>query len=244
MPLGNDEDFRMVGFGHVQRFGPQDRFGGPETAALERWTVPSGSSNVQSPVPPLTLPQLGSSTFSLPAINLPSFNIPSFNPMLPMTGTTTAATTFTVIDGAGPTTYTGIDTLEFTSAFTLTPVGLNQITVDYLGGGGGGGTTLYTGQITNAVQTAGLAKWSYTVDIYTTAGAYSTTVTAYNLLEIENTGTLAYGYAVTGGDRITGTSYYVRSVPLNTWVRMELTGAITGVSNYYFSAPNVLSGTC
>jgi hypothetical protein len=204
----------------------------------------SGSTNSSGSLPLMTLPGLSTGTFTLPTISIPSFTTPPINPFIPSAGTNTATTSITVIDGAGPTTYTGINTLEFTSAFTLTPVGLNQITVDYLGGGGGGGTTLYTGKITNAVQTAGLAYWTYTVDIYTTAGAYSSTVTAYNLLEISNTGTLAYGYAVTGGDRVTGTSYYIRSVPIDTWVRMELTGAITGSSNYYFSAPNVLSGTC
>jgi hypothetical protein len=208
-----------------------------------------GSTNSSGSLPLMTLPGLSTGTFTLPTISIPSFTIPPINPFIPSAGTNTATTSITVIDGGGPTTYTGIDTLEFTSAFTLTPVGTNQITIDYLGGGGGGGTTLKYGKITNAVQTAGYAFWTYTVDIYT-AGAVSSTVTAYNMLEFSNTATLAYGYAVTGGDRITGTSYYIRSVPLNTWIRMESNGDIPaltnypGGTNYIFHAPNVISGTC
>ena len=233
----------ISGFLQYQRFEGQGTMGGGSSAERETITSIGGSSKSSPSLPLMTMPNLSSGTFTLPTISIPSVQFPMINPFVPTTGTTTATTAITVIDGAGPTTYTGIDTLEFTSAFTLTPVGLNQITVDYTGGGGGGGTTLVYGQIATATQTAGLAYWTYTVNVYT-AGTVTSTVTAYNLLEINNTATTAYGYAVTGGDRISGTSYYVRSVPVGAWVRMESTGDITGVSTYYFSAPNIISGTC
>lgn len=233
----------ISGFMQREVFAGQGAVGGDGSAMRPQMTRISGTSNSSPVVPMMTLPSLNNGTFTLPTITIPSMTFPPINPFIPSAGTNTATTAITVIDGAGPTTYGGIDTLEFTSAFTLTPVGLNQMTIDYTGGGGGGGTTLLYAKITNAVQTAGLAYWTYTVDVYTT-GAVSSTQTAYNLLERENTGTVAYGYAVTGGDRITGTSYYVRSVPVGTWVRMELTADVTGTNTYFFSAPNIISGTC
>jgi type I restriction-modification system DNA methylase subunit len=103
------------------------------------------------------------------------------------------------------------------------------------------------GKITaSAIITATIARWSYTVTTYV-AGVAGASVTAYNLLEKENTATSAYGYTVTSGTlRIASTNYYVRPVPdtPNTWVRMELTNNVDGVSKYWFSAPNIISGTC
>ena len=72
-------------------------------------------------------------------------------------------------------------------------------------------------------------------------------VTAYNLLEYDNDATTAYGYTIVGSggyDQISGTSYYIRSVPVGTWVRMEYTDAIDGTFTYWFSAPNRIDGGC
>jgi hypothetical protein len=106
---------------------------------------------------------------------------------------------------------------------------------------------LVYGKVTaSSIITAGTARWSYTVTTYL-AGVAGASVTAYNLLEKENTTTSAYGYVVTSGTlRIASTNYYVRPVPdtPNTWVRMELTNNVDGVSKYWFSAPNIISGTC
>ena len=46
-------------------------------------------------------------------------------------------------------------------------------------------------------------------------------------------------------DRITSTNYYIKSVPVGAWVRMEQTSAIPSyVSTYWFEAPNRIDGAC
>lgn len=110
-------------------------------------------------------------------------------------------------------------------------------------GSGSGSSTIVYGKITNASQVTGVARWNYSVQPYL-VGVGITGVTAYNLWEKENTGNTAYGYAVTGGTQIIGTSYNIYSVPINTWVSMEFTNAITGSSAYWFGAPNPIYGGC
>ena len=249
MPIGDPEDFRMSGFMQVLRFGPQDVIGGEGSAALFHSTKPYGSTNGQFPVPPLTFPGLQNPTFTLPGITLP----PTLPPVLIQpTGTGGAgATTITVEDlatPAGP--FTGIDTLQFDGtgvAVTNPPSTPNVALVTITAGGGGGGsTTLEYGQVT-AVAKGTYAEWTYTVQRYLAGAVNGAPVTAYNLLEYDNDATTAYGYTIVGSggyDQISGTSYYIRSVPVGTWVRMEYTDAIDGTFTYWFSAPNRIDGGC
>lgn len=240
MSIGEANDFRTRGFGHVERYPPQDHFGGTGSAMTFKATTPFGSTNMQSAVSPLSLPALGNLNFSLPGITLPSV-IPPI--VIPAGGGGTAApTTITVVDvPGGGTSYPGIDTLAFDGSVSVsnTP-GSTTATVFVTGGGGGGTTSLIYGKITNAVKGTN-AIWTYTVQSY---GGVN--YTAYNLLEKENTATLAYGYSVTGagGDRISGTSYYIYPVPNNAWVAMEYTTGVTGSPSYWFSAPNRIAGSC
>ena len=242
MALGQDGDFRMTGFLQVMRFGPQDYIGGPGTAMPETWAHPNGSTNSQFPIPPLTFPSLGNPTFTLPGITLP----PSLPPVvIQPTGTGgTTTTTITVEDLVTPATFSGIDTIQFTgSGLVGVSVGAtpNIAVVEYQDTGGAGGGLLY-GQITSVgAKNATKAIWSYTVTL-----SGGSVVTAYNLLERANTGTVGYGYTVDAGtgDKITGTSYYIRSVPANTYVRLEQTSAVSGVLEYWFSAPNRIDGGC
>lgn len=249
MPIGDPEDFRMSGFMQVLRFGPQDVIGGEGSAALFHSTKPYGSTNGQFPVPPLTFPGLQNPTFTLPGITLP----PTLPPVLIQpTGTGGAgATTITVEDlatPAGP--FTGIDTLQFdgTGVAVTNPPGSPNVALVTItaGGGGGGSTTLVYGQVT-AVAKGTYAEWTYTVQRYLAGAPNGAPVTAYNLLEYDNGATTAYGYTIVGSggyDQISGTSYYIREVPVGTWVRMEYTDAIDGTFTYWFSAPNRIDGGC
>lgn len=236
----------ISGFFQVERSPGQGARGGSDSAFLPSLTPPVGSSSSWNPIPPLTLPSLGPSTFNLTTtFTLPTNGqFPTINPLAP-SGTGTASTSLTI--GDGTTSYTGIDTITVSGNLTLTPTGAASVDIYGSGGGGGGGTTLVYGKITaSSIITAGTARWSYTVTPYV-AGTPGTPVTAYNLLEKENTATSAYGYTVTSGTlRIASTNYYVRPVPdsPNTWVRMELTNNVDGVARYWFSAPNIISGTC
>ncbi len=106
-------------------------------------------------------------------------------------------------------------------------------------------STILYGKITGAVKQT-YAQWLYTVTIYT-AGAAGSSVSAWNLLELDNNITSAYGYAVTatgGYTLISGTNYYVKLVPVGTWVRMEYVNHVDGTNAYYFSAPNMIDGGC
>jgi hypothetical protein len=250
MALGQDGDFRMTGFRQVMRFGPQDYIGGPGTAMPETWAHPNGSTNSQFPIPPLTFPSLGNPTFTLPGITLP----PALPPVLiqPATAGATTTTTITVQDMVAPATFAGINTIQFTtsaSPFAVTNPSANIALVNYpnTGGGGGTGTTsLVYGKITSSTKGTN-AVWTYQVNIWSAGGATGTTVTAYNLLEKNNTGTVAYGYAVSGAGatQITGTSFYVYPVPNGTDVRMEYTDVYAfPAKEYWFSAPNLIDGAC
>lgn len=245
MPLGDEGDFRMQGFQQTMRFPAQDRLGGVGSPFPLTLTTPSGGTNMQSPAAPLTLPSFGNPNITLPGVTLP----PSLPPVViqPISSGTAAPTTITVEDlatPAGP--FTGIDTLEFDGAVTVTNPAPNVANIFITGGGGGGGTTLVYGVITAATKGT-YAQWTYTVALYAAGVATGVSVTAYNLLEFSNNNATAYGYSITGAgyDKVFGTSYYIRSVPVGAAVRMEQTGAMTGTpSDYWFSAPNRIDGGC
>jgi len=242
MALGEDGDPRMVGFGHERRFNPQFVYGGEGSALISTELAPFGGSNAQPGFPPLTFPSFGNPTFTFPGVTLP----PALPPVViqPSGTSGTATTTITVEDPSVPTSLSGIDTIQFTGTglVQVTPgATANIAVVEYQDTGGSGGGLLY-GQITAILsKDATRAIWNYEVTL-----SGGSVVTAYNLLEHNNTGTLAYGYTVGAGtgDVISGTSYSVRSVPDGTWVRLEQTSAITGVLLYWFSAPNYIDGTC
>ena len=247
MPIGDQGDFRMVGFRQVLRFGAQDVIGGEGSAALYHSTKPYGSTNGQFPVPPLTFPSLQNPTFTLPGITFP----PTLPPVvIQPTGTGTgAATTITVEDLATPDgPWSGIDTLQFDgTGVSVTNPAPNVALVNIsAGGGGGGSTTLEYGQIT-AASKGTYATWTYTVQRYVAGVSSGATITAFNLLEYDNDATAAYGYTVVGSggyDQLFGTSYYVRSVPIGAWVRVEYTDALPGGFQYWFSAANRIDGGC
>jgi hypothetical protein len=243
MALGEDGDPRMVGFGHERRFNPQFVYGGEGSALISTELAPFGGSNAQPGFPPLTFPSFGNPTFTLPGITLP----PALPPVVIQpagTGGTATTTTITVEDPSVPTSLSGIDTIQFTGTglVQVAPGATSNIAVvEYQDTGGGGGGLLY-GQITSVgAKNATKSIWSYTVTL-----SGGSVVTAYNLLERANTGTVGYGYTVDAGtgDKITGTSYYIRSVPANTYVRLEQTSAVSGVLEYWFSAPNRIDGGC
>lgn len=231
------------GFFQVERSPGQGARGGSDSAFLPYLTPPSGSSSSSNPYPPLTVPSLGSNTFNFATtFTLPNNGVfPTIPPFTSSTGGTATAAALTV---GG---FTGVETITVSGSLTATSTGATSVDIYGASGGGGGSTTLVYGKITaSAIITATIAKWSYTVTPYV-AGVAGASVTAYNLLEKENTATSAYGYTVTSGTlRIASTNYYVRPVPdtPNTWVRMELTNNVDGVSKYWFSAPNIISGTC
>jgi len=136
--------------------------------------------------------------------------------------------------------FSGISTIQFTGAPAVTvtnpSAGVALVTLN---------STILYGQITGAVKQT-YAQWLYTVTIYT-AGVAGASVNAWNLLELDNDNTSAYGYAVTatgGYTLISGTNYYVKLVPVGTWVRMEYVNHVTGTNAYYFSAPNMIDGGC
>ena len=251
MPIGDEDDFRMQGFQQKQRFPAQDRLGGTGSPMPLTLTEPTGSVNMQSPVAPLALPALELPNITFPAVSLP----PALPPVViqPATvGTPTGGvTTITVEDVPAGTSYSGIDTLQFDGSVAVSnPPGMPNVAyINVTGGGGGGGTTsLIYGQITNAVK-ATYAQWTYTVQPYILGVATGAAVTAYNLFEVDNDNATAYGYSITGAgyDKIFGTSYYIRSVPIGNWVRMEYTDAIptsSGLLAYFFTAPNRIDGGC
>jgi hypothetical protein len=233
----------ISGFFQVERAPGQGTLGGTNSAFLPGFSPPAGSSSSWNPFPPLTVPSLEGSTFNFSStFTLPNNGVlPTIPPFTSSTGGTATAAALTV---GG---FTGIDTITVSGSLTATSTGAASVDIYGAPGGGSGDTTLVYGKITaSSVITAGIPKWSYTVTPYL-AGVAGSSVTAFNLLEKENTLTLAYGYTLTSGTfRIPSTSYYVQPVPNspNTWVRMELTNNVDGVSKYWFSAPNIISGTC
>jgi hypothetical protein len=262
MPLGDDNDFRTSRWQVARRFPGLMERGGDGSAMIPSFNRPTGYSDIS--MPPIGIPPIPGTTITLPGISVtggpeggggifPPIVFPPITfPTIPVGGTGAATNTITVEttnDGTGnPATYTGITTIEFTgsnlTSVIQSPAG--TAVVDYSGGGGGGGSTLVYGKITGATKNATLAKWTYSVQPYLNGAPNGAAVTAYNLLEESNMGTNAYGYQVQAGtgDRIVATNYFVRSVPLDAWVRMEFTDDVDGTSKYWFSAPNRIDGGC
>jgi hypothetical protein len=245
MPLGEEGDFRTIGFMMKNLFPGQDHVGGPGSAMLHQWTQPSGGTNMSSPVPPLTDTALTFPNITFPGITFPNQLPPVIISGIPGGGTTSSG--ISVEDLAtpgGP--YTSITLLQFdgtgVSVSNPTP---GTAVVNISAGGGGGGSTIEYGQITNASKGT-YANWTYTVQRYASGVVSGSPVTAFNMVEINNNSTIAYGYSITGAtyDKINGTSYYIRSVPVGTWVRMEYTDAIPGGFQYWFNAANRVDGGC
>lgn len=251
MALGDDGDFRMVGFGQVLRFPPQDIIGGSGSIQGREFTTPFGG-NLQQPGSAPTQSLYNGDLINQSINNtLNNTNNNYFNNITNVTlggggtggGT---ATKITVVDSTGSPSvqYTDIDELNFFGAGVslYNPPGTpNSVEVTITGSGGGGSTIVY-GEITGASRiTTGVAKWSYSVTLY---GGSS--VTAYNLYERGNTTTSAYGYTISpaSSDRISSTNYSISPVPNGVWVSLEQTSGVTGTTSYWFGAPNVISGTC
>lgn len=252
MALGDDGDFRMVGFRQVMRFPPQDVLGGTGSVLSRDFTTPFGG-NIQQPGSWSTNNYYNNNNFNqYTNNNIFNNNITNnynnYNDCDACGAGGSGGGTITVIgdDGTGTiVTYTSINTIDFIGSglVGVTSPGTGSVEVEYQDtGGGGGGSTLVYGKITTAVRiTTGIARWEYTVSLY---GGGS--VTAYNLFEYENTNALAYGLTINpaGSDQISGTSYAIQPVPNDTWVALEDTNGVNGVSDYWFGAPNIITGSC
>ena len=134
--------------------------------------------------------------------------------------------------------YTDIESLKFFSDHSITHSSADNIlTITF-------GSEL--GSISGNSKESGVARWEYTVysaDFNGTSWSIGApSVTAKNLLEIQNTGTTAYGISVTGdqGITLTGfTGFAIMSVPNGTIVEL-----IYKSGSYFFSAPNPIDGVC
>ena len=262
MALGEEGDFRMTGFRQVQRFPPQDIFGGAGSVAGREFTTPFGGGLGQPSSLPTQNYLFGDNVNQQYVNNMYTdgrvtnvFNIYGSGTG-PGTGPTGGGGTNTITvvgdDGTGTiTTYTNISTVEFVGSdlTSVTPSGASTVVVDYSGGGGGGGggTTLLYGQILSSTKISStIARWSYQVQLWSN-GVTGSTVTAYNTLERNNTSTSAYGYSVNfaDGQAIPSTNYKLLSVPTGAYVVLENTHAFsTTGTEYWFSAPNRIDGTC
>ena len=243
MGIGEDKDFRMVGFQQVQLFEGQDHIGGVGSAMLEEVTGgPFGGSNFQNPSSPGTTIALGNNNFTFPGVTLPTVQ----PPVISISGGGGATTPQLLVDKSPPfATPEPVSQITFVgSARVNVTVAGGVATVDYQDTGGGpGGTTIEYGKITSSVQpSASFAKWNYTVQKFV-GGVAGASVTAQNLLEEANSASVAYGYAVVSGNRISGTNFFVREVPTGTFVSLTTTTAF-GSSQIFISAPNPIIGSC
>jgi hypothetical protein len=247
MGIGDDKDFRMVGFQQHELFPGQDHLGGVGSPMLEEITGgPFGGTNFQNPSPPGTNIVLGDNNFTFPGSIIPTVQPPVINIVGGTGGTPTPQL---LVDGGGLSPPAPVTQITFagTALVSVTESG-GIATVNYQDTGGGpGGSTLEYGQVTAATRSAGAVTiWTYTVLRYV-LGISTSAVTARNLLEVNNTTTASYGYSVVASgnyDRITGTNYFIKSVPVGTWVQMEQTSALPGGSAYWFTAPNRIDGAC
>jgi hypothetical protein len=242
MPLGEEGDFRTVGFQMKPMFPGQDQVGGTGSPMLRSFTPPQGRSNNSLPVPGLTVPAL-----NFPGITFPGITFPNQLPPVSISGLggggTGTVSPVKVYGAAGSTTTSPTDATEILfqgTALNDVSVAGGVATVTYNSSGGGGSTLVY-GYITGGSRiTAGVAAWTYNITLYS-----GSTITARNLFERGNTSSKAYGYNISGGvDRIANTSYYVYPVPVNTWVRLEQTSGVDGSTGYWFEAPNYINGGC
>jgi hypothetical protein len=241
MPIGDDGDFRMVGFQQVPLFPGQDHIGGDASPILYEATRPLGGSNFSTPTSPGTTIALGNNNFTFPGVTLPNVQPPVIN-IVSGGGATTPQL---LVDGGTLSPAVPVSQITFIGS-GLVDVTLSGTvaTVEYQDTGGGpGGTTIEYGKITSSVQpSASFAKWNYTVQKFT-AGVGGVSVTAQNLLEEANTTSVAYGYAVVSGNKISGTNFFVREVPTGTFVSLTTTTAF-GSAQIFLSAPNPIIGSC
>jgi hypothetical protein len=79
MPIGDDKDFRMVGFRQVKLYDGQDHIGGASSPMLYETTAPFGGSNASAPSSPGTTIALGNNNFTFPAVTLPTVQPPVVN---------------------------------------------------------------------------------------------------------------------------------------------------------------------
>ena len=249
MAIGLPDDFRTPTFMHVERFPGQMTRGGVGSGYLPSINPPAGQTGFG--FPPIGIPNIqgGSFNFAFPNLTMgPPIAFPGFG----TGGSGGGITGITVVPNGG-TPISGVDTVNFTGTgfVSVTSTGPTSVDVNYqdTGGGGGGSTTLEYGQITAVDQTpagyTGTARWRYTVQRYVNGSASGSTVFAYNLFERNNTtATPSYGYSTSSAQLVTGTQYYFKNVPVNTWVCMEYTDDPTGSLLYWFSAPNPIDGTC
>lgn len=242
MPIGDDGDFRMLGFQQVPLFPGQDHIGGGASPILYEANHPLGGSNVSPPTSPGTTIALGNNNFTFPSATLPNVQPPVIN----IVSGGGASTPQLLVDKSPPfTSPEPVSQITFIgSGLVNVTVASGVATVEYQDTGGGpGGTTIEYGKITSSVQpSASLAKWNYTVQKFV-GGAGGVSVTAQNLLEEANTSSVAYGYAVVSGNRISGTNFFVREVPTGTFVSLTTTTAF-GSSQIFISAPNPIIGSC
>lgn len=245
MGIGDQGDFRTVGFQQVPRFEGQDHIGGSGSAMLYDAVQPFGSSNESSPSSPGTTIALGDNNFTFPGATLPTVQPPIIN----ISGGGGSTTPQLLVDGSPLITPASVSQINFTGTGLVSVTESGGIaTVNYQDtGGGGGGSVLVYGRISSSVKNATRAIWTYTVTLLFPG---SGNVTAYNLLEENNGATVAYGYtldtSVAARDKILGTNYKIYGVPNGTLVRMELTNSMTGggATEYWFSAPNFIDGGC
>lgn len=121
----------------------------------------------------------------------------------------------------------------------------------------------FPAKITGAQPVDGLPMWLYSweevepansigtnTDYQTKSGGRTGSQNAINLLELGNTSSLAYGYAVSfnSGWKLTAdgfTNFQFDKVPNNVVVRMRVAyRAVSSTQRYEFSAPNRIDGTC
>jgi hypothetical protein len=248
MPLGEEGDFRTIGFMMKNLFPGQDHMGGPGSAMLHQWTQPSGGTNMSRPVPPLT-----DAALTFPNITFPGITFPNQLPPITISGFGggggTATSTVKVFGPAGSTTTSPTDAtqilFEGTALVDVAVAGSNAVVT--FDASGSVGSTLKYGRITSVSQpSASFAIWEYSITEYAAGSPTATTYTARNLLEWNNSTTFAYGYAITAGNRLTtvpASSFYISPVPVGTMVQLENTSAVSP-GGYWFSAPNPITGGC
>ena len=134
--------------------------------------------------------------------------------------------------------YTNQESIKFFSDHSITySSASNILTITF-------GSEL--GTISGNAKDSGIAKWTYTVFDTSFDGSSwitgNSSVNGYNLLEVNNTSTIAYATSVTGSEGITlagFTGFAVQPVPDGTKVEL-----IYQSGTYFFSAPNPVTGEC
>lgn len=111
----------------------------------------------------------------------------------------------------------------------------------------------------STIITAGTARWKYSwtekrrtdntgtgVSSVTNgrSGSAAGTAWAVNILELANTSTTAYGFAVTSLELDDADGFYIGPVPTGTYVEMIMRRANDGTLSYEFVAPNRIFGSC